>query len=426
MYTGCMVQAILACLALQSSPPYIANRYDLGVRLEAVDAAWVACTARDRKAAAVPMISKSVMAFFSGKNSDAAQALDQAWAALLGRKPRPEDAVTATVWPPVAASGDEVEIRFRLCYSPQGAPPEVEVGSYRAKFGDKRSISVPWVVPDGPTGPVKVGIKLNDARREVIAYRDPGFLQSLEKLLTSQDPNVLAIADGLKESLEGRGETSVDLLDQLSWAQSLDSKKHKLADREEAKFARFGATRLRAWVPKGAKDGIITVVALHGAGGSENLFFQGYGAGAAVKEAKSRGWAFLSPRSGPKAAQDALDWLRSRRGVQPGAVFVMGHSMGGGLALQTGSLNPKPTAIAALAPAANQIPSSLDGVPVYVAVGAQEIGMLQNMVNRIEQQMKDRPKSKVDRFDPCEHLMIVAEAAPAAFRFFDECLRGGG
>lgn len=426
MYTVGMVHALLACLVLQTPAPYLATRYDLGVRLEALDAAWVATKSSEAKAKAVPAITRSVMAFFGGRTSDAAKALDEARSALQGREPQGADAVTVTVWPPVAAGGDEVEVRFRLCYAPAGAAMKVRAGSEEAAFGDQRAVAIPWEVPDGPPGRVAIKVWAGGVEREVTAYRHPEFLQRLERLLGSDKPEVGAIAEGLKESIEGRAESHVHLVEQLAWAEALQGEKGSLRDREEARFAKQGGTRLRAWVPKGAKHGVTVVVALHGAGGSENLFFQGYGGGLAVREAQRRGWAFLSPRSGPKAAQDALDWLRVLRGVNPGKVLVIGHSMGGGLALQTGGLQPKPSAVAVLAPAANQIPSDLDGVPVYAAVGAQEIGMIQNMSARIEAQLRGRPGSKSERFDPCEHLMIVAEATPAAFRFFDEALRAGG
>lgn len=426
MYTGGMVHALLACLALQAPAPYMATRYELGVRLEALDAAWVATKDRELKAKAVPVITRSVMAFFGGRTSDAAKALDEARSTLLGRESSGADAVTVTVWPPVAAGGDEVEVRFRLCYAPSGAEVKVRAGEEEAAFGDERSVAIPYALPDGPPGRVAIMVWAGGIEREVIAYRHPAFLARLEKLFASDKPEVVAIAEGLKEAIEGRAETLADLVDQLGWAESLQSGKATLRDRADARFAKHGGTRLRAWIPKDAKDGVTAVIALHGAGGSENLFFQGYGAGLAVREAQRRGWAFLSPRSGAKSAQDALDWLRIRRGLQPGKVLVIGHSMGGGLALQTGGLDPKPSAVAVLAPAANQVPPALDGVPLYSAAGAQEIGMILNMSARIESQLKDRPGSKSERFDPCEHLMIVAEAAPSVFRFFDEAVRTGG
>src|SRR5262245_24250205 len=56
---------------------------------------------------------------------------------------------------------------------------------------------------------------------------------------------------------------------------------------------------VRIFVPKGLDPKKpVPVVALHGAGGSENLFFEGYGAGQIVKECQKRGWVLIATRGG--------------------------------------------------------------------------------------------------------------------------------
>jgi poly(3-hydroxybutyrate) depolymerase len=53
----------------------------------------------------------------------------------------------------------------------------------------------------------------------------------------------------------------------------------------------------RLFVPKQFQPNrpIPLVVALHGAGGNEHLFFEGYGLGIVLKEAEKRGWAVIAP-----------------------------------------------------------------------------------------------------------------------------------
>jgi predicted esterase len=155
------------------------------------------------------------------------------------------------------------------------------------------------------------------------------------------------------------------------------------------------------------------VVALHGAGGSENLFFEGYGGGLAVEEAIRRGWVFLSPRATSSATADSLAWLKEVWGVEPKRVFVMGHSMGGGLALGTGSL--KPTGLALFAPAAGAVPESLAKTPIFLAVGKQEMSMLLANAGRMREKV-----TEFKEYAPCEHLMIVADAVPDAYRFLEK------
>ncbi len=91
----------------------------------------------------------------------------------------------------------------------------------------------------------------------------------------------------------------------------------------------------------------------------------------------------------------------------------MGHSMGGGLALGSGAL--KPTALALFAPAAGSIPEDLASTPVFLGVGKQEMAMLATSAQRL------RPKvTEFREYSPCEHLMIVADGLPDAYRFFEK------
>ena len=87
---------------------------------------------------------------------------------------------------------------------------------------------------------------------------------------------------------------------------------------------------LRVFVPKGldASKPVPVVFALHGAGGSENLFFEGYGAGRIVKECEQRGWVLVATRSGlgfgtaPPLA-DVLEQLGTRYPLDAKRVFVV-------------------------------------------------------------------------------------------------------
>ena len=154
-----------------------------------------------------------------------------------------------------------------------------------------------------------------------------------------------------------------------------------------------------------------------GAGG-ENMFFDAYGGGMAVTEALKRGWVFVSPHPTPNAAADCLQWLRQRRGLNVGHLYVMGHGSGGALALGSGGLTPRPSAVALFAPAATSIPPALGSVPIYMAVGKQD-ELRGASVRALATGLSGRLDCQFEEFDPCEHVMIVADALPSAFRFFD-------
>ncbi len=76
------------------------------------------------------------------------------------------------------------------------------------------------------------------------------------------------------------------------------------------------------------------VIALHGAGGDENMFFSGYGAGLIKQLADQRGFLVASPSTtavgGRSERFDVLiEELSADYAVDPNAIYVIGHSMGG-------------------------------------------------------------------------------------------------
>jgi hypothetical protein len=80
-----------------------------------------------------------------------------------------------------------------------------------------------------------------------------------------------------------------------------------------------------------AERPIPLVVALHGAGGNEHLFFEGYGLGIVLKEAAKRGWAVIAPRAeaGLTHVGGALEAAQQLLPIDPTRIYLMGHSMGG-------------------------------------------------------------------------------------------------
>lgn len=104
------------------------------------------------------------------------------------------------------------------------------------------------------------------------------------------------------------------------------------------------------------------VIALHGAGGDESMFPDGYGAGLLAELAERRGFVVVAPSTTTFAATpvvfDAIvEAMRESVGIDPNRVFVIGHSMGAmatskiaelraeaiaGIAMCAGGGEPKP------------------------------------------------------------------------------------
>jgi len=356
---------------------------------------------------AVNDITGAVMSFFTGNFSAACRSLDLATEVLEGIPRLHERSVTVRA-PAVVPVGAPITLSLGWAYEAGKESLKVDAKGKQVELHPGRTATLildPVYHEVDLAIDVRIGSRGVRVRTDVVRDLEP----RLARLEGSPDRWRRDLAAGIREGIQPTAETYFPVNRTLTEAEA------ERFDSEHVRFARAGKTVLRAQIPKDAKDGATVVVAIHGAGGSENLFFEGYGAGAAPAEAKRRGWVFISPRASTNCIGDSLNWLKETRGISPGKLFVLGHSMGGGIALAGNG--PKPNAIAAFAPAARSVSPKLADVPIFLAVGKQEIGMLRQGADTLAKTLPKGSESKV--YDPCEHLMIVAEAARDAYRFFD-------
>lgn len=181
-----------------------------------------------------------------------------------------------------------------------------------------------------------------------------------------------------------------------------------------------GATQL--W----AKPGVPVVVALHGAGGSENMFHDAYGLGLLERECRERGWLFLAPR-----LQSPADdwWPRIEPLLLPrqyrGPVAVVGHSMGSLASVEGARRHPHVfQAIAAISVGSRENVSALKNLPVLVAAGVEDFG--RSSSRRLYQQLT-RAGAQVQWLEtPSEHLMVVADALPETLVWLDQVIEKSG
>jgi predicted esterase len=95
------------------------------------------------------------------------------------------------------------------------------------------------------------------------------------------------------------------------------------------------------------------IIALHGAGGDENLFMEGYGNGAIKKLADEFGFIVLSPSTytvmpNPQAFDALIDAMRDLYDIDGTRIYVVGHSMGAMVAGSWATLHPDRLAAACL------------------------------------------------------------------------------
>lgn len=168
------------------------------------------------------------------------------------------------------------------------------------------------------------------------------------------------------------------------------------------------------------------VLALHGAGGSEDMFFEAYGAGEVLRQAAARRWLVASPED-PAKALEVLDDLRGLLPVDESRVYVVGHSLGAG-ALWRAVLE-RPEAFAAAAPIAGGWMSlgrpdwaRAKGLPVLAVTG--ELDPSRRMTSAAYGAQRAAGIDLTERALPdLDHLLVVGEALPEVFRFFDRHVR---
>jgi predicted esterase len=182
----------------------------------------------------------------------------------------------------------------------------------------------------------------------------------------------------------------------------------------------------RLYLPAGLTAGkpVPLVVALHGAGGSENMFFESYGAGHIVKECQKRGWLLVAPRCGllglPPVAE-IVDKLAERYPIDPKRVFLVGHSLGAGQAVELVQRHPGRFAAVAVLGGGGRVRKKelFADLPVFVGMGTADFALRSGkaFVKALGDAGAKRVTAK--EYDGLEHLLIVREALPDAFAGWD-------
>jgi hypothetical protein len=303
------------------------ERYELGRRLKRFEAAWEQQTdpaARKRAAAIVSKVSSQFLSFRLG---EAARTLDEAWFTLRSADP-PSDAerwlAALCVIPErrlVDSSTKELRVEVRALYPVGSGPPPR--GAARVRIGPggeavevplgKLPVTVVVPFPEGG-GPRDLTLRLRTALDGKPVATETVQVSALPDL--SDTLNVVANLDRPSQSADlSRSPGGIELATFRAHGRqikSLASGEVPETDVPAARLAEgcawivfgslFGSdwpgdfrvivptakdrfTPCRLFVPRGLdpKNPAPLVVALHGAGGSENLFFEGYGNGHIVK-----------------------------------------------------------------------------------------------------------------------------------------------
>jgi predicted esterase len=444
-------------------------RHELGRHLRAFEDALDAQPDEAARQRALATVKPVTAAFFSFQFGKAAQVLDQARLDLASdKKPEPVVAWAQSVSVTPTArlldtNAGNLPVKASAFYKAGGQPEKFQVRLTLTK-PDGSSVAGPAVldgaalpfegklpfqgVPEGdyvlrsevlvdgkPLAVVKEGVSLADrldgrleklnaavkALDDKVRSTDRETVQRLAKLLT-------ALRD--KEPQETDYPAARLLAETEAAAQAVAAGKPFYGQKKPGEFYLTLATEkdpavVRLSAPGAAAKGepLPLVIALHGAGGSENLFFDGHG-GMIVRLARERGWLVVAPRNGlPADLVEAVDRLYP---VDRKRVFLVGHSMGAARAVQAASAQPERyAAVGVLGGGGVLRPSAaLKDLPFFVGVGGADTLMLQSAQELTAALKKAEVKKVVYKEYPgVEHLTVVQLGLKDVYAFFDEAMK---
>jgi len=464
-----LVVGLLCWAAAWSQSPI--SRADLAVRLIETEACWEAHreSAEARLRATRPL-SEGLTAFFSGRFDLVVRNLTQTCAALRSDAPptpellyagalgvriphvvdkdaleRGEVVLRGQLFAYYTAEKPATPLQLRWRIMPRDETRTISEGALDAPEPGKAMT----LLTRAPEGDYEARFELRQGEQTLRQWRQTfsviarlqARLDALERAAESHDDaepvermTVLNARETLHNALTGDSpETFYPLLRLLQlaerftagWAAGESGWRAAPGDYWMATLYRERKVAFRLYVPKQFQPNrpIPLVVALHGAGGNEHLFFEGYGLGIVLKEAEKRGWAVIAPRAEMGLAHlgGALEVAQKLLPIDPARVYLMGHSMGGAHSFAAIAQFPdrfRAIAIFAGAGQPTQVPADL---PILMTVGEQELSMLKTNIENAYRRLQGLNLKTLDykKYDGCDHLMIVREAMPDAFAFFD-------
>jgi pimeloyl-ACP methyl ester carboxylesterase len=448
-------------------------RYETGRRMRAMERAFAAAS-EERRAAAVETVDGSVALFFKADMAGVARELDAARRLLGGGDGEPTELERATdalaILPSarlVARGTERLELRFAPLY---GETDVLERATITLRTADRGTGAERFVARVGEGVGAPFGLDLDGWSANRFLLRGElevdGESVPLAPLRFEIVADLSARLAALKEQVGRRSKLAdtigahtayqyLGLLEDLVDGKTLETDYPAGDLLERAEFlvnaqaqhdgagepsavARWigtagerwltlplakGTSNVRLFVPSGIEPGarVPLVLALHGAGGSQNLFFDGYGDGLAVDLARERGWILVAPQVGFLGcpAAEIVDALAAHVPIDTDRVFVVGHSMGAAATIGAAAKTPdRFRAIAALG-GGGDATQAVAAIPVYLAAGASDFG--KRGVDALAARLEGFGAANLVHrtYENTEHLLIVQRALPDVFAFFD-------
>ena len=455
----------LCALLIMAMPAraVLVDRYLVGWKLRAFEAAWDSQPDEARRRAAAAILEPITFTFLSGNLSRAAQLLDLAryqltdvpqsdrWAQglavrvsqnLVETKNLQVKGKLGWVYKAQGTIPSEATIQLLANGKPLGAPFKVEG---LAESNREFTVSLPEGTKPGP---INLNVEVRDGARSLasgavalwvvedlavkLAKLD-SLAPELEKLPPSIGRSTWLLLHGrLKQAAQGK-----DLETEYPLGQWLEELPEAFGELKAGKIWPHPTSPGPLWlaVPMGSSDKVVRVegtrrdgktpltcvVALHGAGGSENLFCEGHGA-LAPKLAARKGWLLISPLNGP--TDDLVDKLSAWHPIDKSRVVTVGHSMGAANATAWAARKPEQLrAVAALGGGGRAGKGEAwQKLPYFVGVGDKDFALKSAKSLADALGKAGNPSVTLKVYPGLEHLTVVQACLPEVFAFFEQSL----
>ncbi len=459
------------------------DRYELGRRVKRYEVAWQSAekAARDRS---TQSMQRAVSYFFGLKFQKAGQALDSAFLKIKSAKPASDTSKwtvsrKVTVQKRVTdAAANELQLSIGEFYKTNTSAPEnakvnvviygdtgqvllerTELLTNLKTVNSKSEVADPqltcrWKPSQIGEGDFKVSVNLLIGET---SHRIDGFLYSrvtdLEKRLDSQNERIKSV----KATATPTGYQTLKMWRDLardSYQEErleIDYPVHRLIENFDhlcnlggnmAKFLKASTQRefwitlraerkqvpMRIRLPQDLSKPRPLLFVFHGAGGSDNMFFETYGAGRCVDLAEERGWIVVSPNQGLLSrlsldCSQMVELLSNHMPVEQQRIIFLGHSMGAAQVITQVNANPElPIAVVALGGGRGQRDAKpLSSTPWFVAAGEKDFG--RSGARSLFQSLESVDANATYKEYPnTEHLVIVQAALDDAFMFLDRVI----
>lgn len=461
---------LLSGLAFPSPAKSQVERYELGHRLRAFETTLgVNATATARRRALDPLM-KATNLYFIGQTAEASRHLDLArWALLSDQEPTPlllwatslmlnpgtrladpADGMLSfeldELYPPTnglprgsqltvvligpkkpQSSGEFVELLREVPKSGELAIKSLPSGDYRLHHEIIRGEAV--LAYGNKTVSLVTDLQDRfDRLRRAISRFAPAPVHTDKETVKSHAEVLQVLKEG--KTLETDYPAASMLMEAEEAVAAIRTGRTYFGNRRTGQFRLTlalpdGKQPVRMLAPRAAATGepLPLVIALHGAKGSENLWFDGYGNGLIARLCEQRGWLLVAPRDGLKPG--LLDEVHRLYPVDRRRVFLVGHSIGAAQALGAVSRRPGDFAgVAAFGGGGPVTPSAaLQNVAFFVAAGKQDF--LAGAAKGLQQALRKAGVKKLDyrELDDVEHLTVVQLALSEALESLDQATK---